>query len=187
MRVEFLLEEPSMENFLREILPKVLPNGYTLNENCFLRPHNGKSDLMNSIPKKVKAFSNFYEPVKIVILHDQDSNDCKELKRIIQDICQSNGNCPVMIRIVCKELESWYLGDMSAIEKVYPKFKARNYQNKEKFRNPDLCNAFDELRKLIPEIQKGFASKNIPKYLNITQNQSISFQQFLSGINKFLN
>lgn len=186
MRVEILLEEPSMENFLRIILPKILPEGFKLDENCFLRPHNGKGDLMKSIPNKIRVFSNFHEPVKIIILHDQDASDCVFLKRNILNLCQSNGNCPVLVRIICRELESWYLGDMTAIEKVYPKFKAKNFQRKKKFRNPDSCNAFDELKKIIPEIQKGYASKNIPLYLNIDNNNSISFQQFVTGLNKFL-
>jgi Domain of unknown function (DUF4276) len=125
MRIEFLLEEASMENLLIEILPKILPSGYTLNENCFLRPHNGKSDLRKSIPKKVKAFSNNAE-TKIIILHDQDNNDCRKLKKEIQELCNLNGNCPVLIRIVCRELEAWYWGDLDAIQKVYPNFKAAN-------------------------------------------------------------
>lgn len=68
MRVEFLLEEVSMANILRELLPKILPDGYELDVNCFLRPHRGKSDLQKSVPRKMKVFSNFYEPARIVII-----------------------------------------------------------------------------------------------------------------------
>lgn len=106
MRIEFLLEESSMENVLTEILPKILPKGFILNENYFLRPHQGKSDLRKSIPNKVKAFSNSHEQVKIVIVHDQDSNDCVELKSQIRELCNQSGSCPTLIRIVCKELEA---------------------------------------------------------------------------------
>lgn len=187
MRAEFLLEEPSMENVLRILLPRILPSKYILDENCFLRPHNGKGDLLKSIPVKVRTFSNFYEPVKIIILHDQDSNDCKLLKKKIQELCDSNGDCPTKVRIVCRELESWYLGDMSAIEKVYPKFKKSTYFNKEKFRDPDSCNSYYELKKIIPEIQKGFASRNIPNFFNLDENKSKSFQAFVNGIKEFLS
>lgn len=69
MRVEFLLEEESMKYALEILLPKILPPSYKVGENCFLRPHNGKSDLKNSIPKKVKVFSHFHEEVKLVICH----------------------------------------------------------------------------------------------------------------------
>jgi hypothetical protein len=187
MRIEFLLEEPSMASVLVEILPKILPAEFVLNTNCFLRPHQGKSDLRKSIPNKVRAFSHSSEEVKIVILHDQDSNDCKVLKRQIQDLCIQNGDCPTLIRIVCKELEAWYLGDMDAIQKVYPRFKANNHKRVAKFRNPDICNASDELQRVIPDFQKGYASREISKHLNIEENQSESFIQFRDGIRSFLS
>lgn len=187
MRIEFLLEEPSMVNVLTEILPKILPEEYQLNTNCFLRPHQGKSDLRKSIPNKIRAFSNSPEDVKIVILHDQDSNDCKELKRQIYELCIQSGDCPVLIRIVCKELEAWYLGDMDAIQNVYPRFKASNHKRTAKFRNPDICNASDELGKMIPDFQKGYASREIPKSMDVEVNTSESFNQFKNGILKFLS
>ncbi len=186
MRIEFLLEEESMKHALEILLPKILPPSYKIGENCFLRPHNGKSDLRNSIPKKVKVFSHFHEETKLVILHDQDSNDCKALKKDLKKLCEDNGNCPVLIRIPCRELEAWYLGDMDAIEQAYPTFKASNFRNKEKFRNPDDCRASSELKKIIPTFQKGIAAKKIPKYMSIERNTSESFNQFVNGLKAFL-
>lgn len=187
MIVEILLEEPSMENFLREVLPKILPLAYVLDENCFLRPHNGKSDLKKSIPNKIKVFSNYHETAKLIIIHDQDSSNCRKLKNGLVDLCKSNGSCAVLIRIACKELESWYLGDMDAIEKAYPKFKAKNFKKLAKFRNPDLIQASQELKLLIPEFQKGFASKNISKFISVEKSTSTSFLHLITGISKFLN
>ncbi len=186
-QIEFLLEEPSMENLLKEILPKILPEGYKLDINCFLRPHQGKSDLKKSIPNKVRTFSNFYRPSKLIIIQDQDSTDCKELKKYIIDLCRANGNCPILVRIPCRELENWYLGDMDAIEKVYPSFKARSYKYKAKYRNVDNLHGANELERSIHDFQKGFASKNIPKYMDLENNKSVSFNQLLTGIRKFLS
>jgi len=185
-QIEFLLEEPSMENFLNEILPQILPVGYALNINCFLRPHQGKSDLQKSIPNKVKTFSNFYIPSKIIIVQDQDANDCKELKQKLIDLCTPHGNCPIMVRITCKELENWYLGDMNAIEQVYPQFKAKSHRYKAKYRDVDNTFGADELGRAIHDFQKGFASKNIPKFMDISKNRSTSFNQFVTGVQKFL-
>ena len=190
MIVEFLLEEPSMANFLEKILPKILPQVIVLEEKCFIRPHNGKSDLQKSIPRKIKTFSNVhYEEYRVVIVHDQDSNDCKKLKYSLRDLCAQNGDCAVLIRIACRELEAWYLGDMMAIEKAYPQFKAEKYQNKALFRNPDMCNAADEMSKLIPQklFQKGQASKLIPQYMTIAKNTSPSFNTFVTGLQHFLS
>ena len=115
-QIEILVEEPSMKNFLETKLPDFLPEGYGLGINVFIRPHNGKSDLMRSIPKKIQAFSHYHRPAKIIIVHDQDSHDCRELKQKILDLCAQHGDCPVLVRIACRELENWYLGNLYAVE-----------------------------------------------------------------------
>ena len=185
--VEFLVEEPSMKNFLNVILPKILPEGYHLNNNCFIRDHQGKTHLQKEIPIKVRAYQFYSVPVKVIIIHDQHSSECKELKITLEELVNINSNLPFLVRIVCRELEAWYLGDMEAIEKAYPNFKASRYKKWAKFRNPDLCNAAYEIKQLIPNFQKGMASKEISKHLNLDHNNSKSFNIFISGIKKFLN
>ena len=81
-------------------------------------------------------------------MQDQDSSECKILKTKLSNLCTENGNVPNLIRIVCKELQAWYIGDFKAVKQAYPKFKAENYSNKSKYRNPDVCNASDELKKV---------------------------------------
>ncbi len=184
-RIEILVEEKSMEELLRIFLPSVLSQHWQLDSNYFIRSFDGKNDLQKSIPKKVKAFSNWHEPIGVVILQDQDGADCKILKNKLVDLITSNGSLPFLIRIVCRELESWYLGDFQAVERAYPNFKSSNYVNKSKFREPDKCNASDELKKILPEFQKVTTAKKIAPYLNINTNKSDSFQQFLVGIQRF--
>ncbi|MDR3600409.1 MAG: hypothetical protein P4L49_08030 [Desulfosporosinus sp.] len=50
--VVFLVEEPSMKEFLRGILPRVIPD----NVSYTIIHHEGKQDLERSIPKKLRAF-----------------------------------------------------------------------------------------------------------------------------------
>lgn len=56
-RLEFLVEERSMAEVLKVLLPRILPASWVLGENYFIRPHEGKSDLKRSIPKKLKGFA----------------------------------------------------------------------------------------------------------------------------------
>ncbi|MGB3405221.1 MAG: DUF4276 family protein [Microcoleaceae cyanobacterium] len=181
----FLLEEPSMKNVLEIILPKLIPED--INYICI--KHQGKQDLAKSIPKKIKAFK-FNPRTKFVIVHDQDSNDCKKLKAELLQLCTSSEKSKIIIRIICHELESWFLGDLTAIEKAYnlkPKSLSKR-QNHSKFRNPDQLNsAKEELRKLVSEYYPGTHSKKIAPYLSLTENQSHSFQVFLDGIRKILS
>lgn len=145
----FLLEERSIKIVLEEILPKLIPEHITY--KCI--PHQGKQDLAKSIPIKIKAFQ-FSPSTEFVIVHDQDSHDCKELKTKLKQICQTAGKPDVMIRIICHELESWFLGDLAAVEKAYnlnPHSLSRK-QTQGKFRAPDRLNsAKEELKKLLPE------------------------------------
>lgn len=67
--VVFLVEEPSMKEFLKEILPKVIPD----NVSYTIIRHEGKQDLERSIPKKLRAFRK--QNIRFVVLIDQDSND----------------------------------------------------------------------------------------------------------------
>ena len=185
--VEILTEEASMKNALEILLPSLLPDGYELNVNCFVRPHQGKSDLLKSLRRKVKAYPNFPLPVKLIVLHDQDSNDCIALKNRINGIIDEvNPGQPRLIRIACHELENWYLGDPDAIEQVYPTFKADRFRNRTIFRIPDRVVGSNELKRLIPDFAKTEASRIIPVHMNTTSNRSVSFGHFVSGVKRFL-
>ncbi len=85
-QIEILVEEPSMKNFLELILPKILPSDFILNENCFIRVHEGKQHLLKSIPQKIRAYNHWHMPVKVIIVHDKDSNNCIELKQKIKSL-----------------------------------------------------------------------------------------------------
>jgi len=72
----FLLEEPSMNEFLQCILPQIIPQNFLF--QCVI--HNGKQALKKSIPIKTRGWK---EPdVQFIIVHDKDSADCKKLKKI---------------------------------------------------------------------------------------------------------
>jgi Domain of unknown function (DUF4276) len=180
----FLLEEPSIKNVLDKLLPKLIPDEIIY--ICI--SHQGKQDLVKSIPKKIKAFQ-FNPATKFVIVHDQDSHDCKKLKLELLEICQKAGNPNVLIRIVCHELESWFLGDLVAVEKAYdlnPNTLSKK-QTSKKYRNPDRLNSpKQELMALVDEYYAGTHSKKIAPHLSLTKNISPSFQVFIQDIHKFI-
>lgn len=184
--LEILTEEPSMELFLRGLLPRILPPAYILDENCFIRPHEGKSDLKKSIPKKIRAYQYFPYPVKVLIIHDQDSNDCGELKRQLLAAIPASSTIPSIVRIACRELENWYLGDFQSLEKIYPDVKSSKIAGKSKYRNPDSVFGAYELNQLSSNFSKTGAARALGSVIAIEANKSPSFQQFLSGLAKLL-
>ncbi|MEG2366315.1 MAG: DUF4276 family protein, partial [Alistipes sp.] len=96
-------------------------------------------------------------------------------------------NIKFCVRIVCHELESWYIGDMNAIHAIFPRFNIAQYINKNKFRKPDMCvNPKLELRKILGDYPQIATAREIGKYMTIKDNTSSSFQHFVSGVKRFV-
>jgi len=178
MRIIFLVEERSMKELLEILLPKILPDNMA---NFLIIPHNGKGDLAASIPRKLQAWQNLDD--KFVIVHDQDSNDCKKLKEGLLALCEKRKN-DCLVRIVCRELEAWYFGDLNAVSLAYDK-NLTSLAFKKKYRDPDkIGNAKKELRDLIPMHQQISGAKLIAQHMDIDKNTSASFNVFISGVKK---
>lgn len=155
--------------------------------------HQGKQDLEKALRTTLPAISKI-PGSKILVTRDQDSSDCKVLKQHLLQIIDSNCHCDFLVRIVCRELESWYLGDMQAIEKAYPRFKSKQYRNKAEYKNVDKLHSPNrELLKIIPEyskityLPKLETAENISPFLNLETNRSESFNQTISAILKLVN
>ncbi len=178
MNIVFLLEEASAKYLLESLLPRILPPGIIYQ----LIPHEGKQDLEKSIPRKLAAWNT--PDTKFVIVHDQDSNDCIELKSAIRQLCDKS-NKSVLIRIACRELESWYFGDLKAVSSAYGRDLTALSQ-KSKYRNPDrIGNPKQELRKLVPEYEQIAGARKIGPLMDLENNTSKSFNVLLEGIRRF--
>lgn len=185
-RLEILVEEPSIKEVLAVVLPQILPQGWVYEENWFIRKHNGKSDLRRSIPIKFRAFSQSSQNVGILIVQDQDANDCVKLKQELVELCQSNNTkpCPYLVRIVCHELEAWYFGDPDAIEQVFGhKFKADAYRNKSICKKPDdVITPKKRLKSIVGDYPQVATAKEIGIHMDVDSNSSESFNQLKRGI-----
>ena len=93
-----------------------------------------------------------------------------------------------MVRIACHELESWYLGDLQAVEKGLNLSGLSEQQQNRKFRNPDrLSNAKQELRKLTKNSYQPISgSREIGTYMSVDNNRSHSFKVFISGVQRLI-
>ena len=127
----FLLEEKSSKEFIENMLPRLFPD---LSFKCI--PFEGKQDLEKNIPIKLKGYN--IPNTQFIILRDQDSGDCKTIKSNLSQICQLAHRPDTLIRIACKELESWYFGDLYSVEKALSIENLLQFSNKRKYREPDL-------------------------------------------------
>ncbi len=175
----FLLEEESMKALLDILLPQILPP--EIEFRCI--HHEGKSDLEKSIPIKLRAWQ---APALFVIVRDKDRADCREVKKHLINLCEQAGRGDSLVRIACHELESWFLGDLAAVEKAF-NIKLAGQQKNRKYKEPDkLSNASEELEKLVKGYRKVSGAKKIAAHMDINQNYSHSFNCFISGVSSLV-
>jgi hypothetical protein len=179
--IVFLLEEASMLETLKGLEPQLVPSDV----QCRFVPHEGIKELEKSIPRKLRAWVN--QSAKFVVIRDKHSADCRIVKQKLVNICKSGLRPDTLIRIVCPELESWFLGDLAAVEKAYCLKGVAKRQKKAKYRDPDrLINAAQELQRLTQQYQKSDGSRRIAPHMNLQNNKSYSFNVFVSGIRRIL-
>jgi hypothetical protein len=126
-----------------------------------------------------------------LVLRDQDSASCFDVKQHLAGKAVSAGKKnKTLVRIACHELESFYLGDLYAVEQGLRIAHLSTKQGKTKYRDPDnrLSNAAQELARLTNNMyQKVHGSRNIAPFLRLDgSNASQSFNTLLAGIQKII-
>lgn len=198
VHLEILVEEPSLAEALNHLLPKML------SQEIEVQIHNfrGKENLLKELPKRLKGYQTWIpEHWKIVVLIDEDRQDCHQLKQKLEDIAQQAGfitktfstkgqKFQVLNRIIIEELESWFFGDINAIRQAYPKVSP-NLTNQKQYRNPDTIKGgtWEALERVLKQagyhqggLEKCKAAREISPYMNPLINQSQSFQIFYQGL-----
>ena len=174
----FLLEEPSARDLLEGVLPRLLPATVVAKYMVF----EGKQDLEK---RMVERMRRWLEPnSKFVVLRDQDANpSCQAVKARLRALADEARRDDALIRIACRELESWVLGDLRAVGLAYDKPDLERHQQKATYRDPDtLSNPVEEIRKFVPIYQKRDGARRLGVLLDPERNRSTSFQQFCEGI-----
>ena len=165
-----------MKEALQGILPRVLPEDIQV----VLVPHEGKSDLEKSIPRKLRGWRT--PDTCFVIVRDQDSGDCRAVKQRLVELCAEGQRPDSLVRVVCRELESWFLGDLAAVQQATGASVA-HLQRRQKFRDPDLLGSpSGELARLVPGYSKVRGAREIGALLDLAGNRSTSLRVFVEGV-----
>ena len=123
----------------RNHLPKILPEDVTARYIVF----HGKQDLEKQLVRRLRFWR--IPNTQFVVMRDQDSADCKVVKAKLVELCIQAGRPDALIRVACHELESFYLGDLAAVEAGLQLTGLARRQLSSKFRDPDhLTNPAQE-------------------------------------------
>lgn len=181
----FLLEESSAKAMLESLLPRMLKAGTAF--RCI--PFEGKQDLEKQLARKIRAYQN--DNARFIVLRDLDSHpDCIQVKQRLLDLCNTSGKAEkCLVRIACKELETFYLADLSAVELALTMQGLARQQLSRKFRSPDaLGNPSKELKTLTKgRYEKIASSRAIGEHLNLDNERSPSFRNLLAAIRRLEN
>ena len=178
----FLLEEESAKAMPLGLLPRFLDPQVQPRLMVF----EGKQDLEKQMVKRLRGYMN--PDARFIVLRHQDSTpDCKVVRARLLDLCAQAGREAVsLVRIACRELESFYLADLRAVEVALGLTGLLRHQTKARFRIPDrLESPSQELAKLTHRAyQKVSGSRQIGPHLDIANDRSSSFKSLITGVRR---
>lgn len=195
--LEVLVEEPSMEAFLREFLPRMLPEDRTFE----VHPFQGKEDLIGKLEDRLRGYAHWLpKDWRIVVVVDRDDDDCVALKQRLEQAagaaklhtrsCAGGKPWQVVTRIAIEELEAWYFGDWTAVCGAYPRTSAR-VPGQRGFRDPDAVaggtwEAFERVLRRHGYFETGLrkieAARAIGMLIDPSRSRSSSFARFHEAI-----
>jgi hypothetical protein len=167
---------------LESLLPRILSPEI----KARLIPFEGKQDLEKQMTKRMRGYDN--PAARFIVLRDQDNAaDCTAVKAKLIERCHHAGRAEKsLVRIACKELETFYLADLNAVEQGLSIDRLARHQQAAKFRDPDhLGSPSKELATLtVGRYQKVSGSRAIGKFLDPANERSPSFKNLIRGIRR---
>jgi len=197
-RIEFLVEEPSMEAALRLLLPRILGD-----ISFEIYPSQCKDDLLTQLPNRLRAYASYMPDTwRIVVIVDRDDEDCMKLKARLEGITRHAGlktrsqatgaSYSVVNRIATEELEAWYFGDWAAVREAYPRV-SETITAQAKYRASDAIKGgtWEALERVLQKagyfaggLRKIEAARSISKHMDPARNSSPSFRALRDALLK---
>lgn len=184
-----------MEAALRVLAPRVL-GGLSFE----IHPHRSKQDLIRKLPQRLKGYASWMPSTwRLVVVVDQDDDDCEELKKKLEEIAKNAGfttrtanatEYAIVNRIAIEELEAWFFGDWEAVRAAYSGLGAAVPQ-KAAYRDPDAVKggtweAFERELQVAGHFTTGLrkieVASAVAAHMDPDRNKSRSFQVFRDAL-----
>ena len=186
MFLEVLVEDASTEEALKVLTSKVASRHRFQRISSF----HGKQDMLKKLPGRFRGYAKWGFDHSVIVLIDQDRDDCSDLKSKIEKLAQDCGlllpNSPknpkqVAIRIAVTELEAWFLGDPAAVNRAFPKVQETDLHIKGSVdKVPDPAKRLERVlqrrgyyRTGMPKLQ---VARLVAEHMDPCKNRSPSFR-----------
>jgi len=198
-----LVEGTSDEPTVREILTRRF--GLIQGSQFQIHPHAGKGKLpadvdaipvqtdrtlLAQLPATLRAYAVKGKKVCIVVLVDQDDDDCAQLLADLKKMLESLKRRPtnVLFRIAMEEIEAWLLADRKAVTAAYSKtdFKGIPKKDTDLLDDPSdlLAKCVGDTLPCTGQMKAVWAEKITPR-LNLKNPKSPSLAKFIEGIGRY--
>ncbi|MDO5081963.1 MAG: DUF4276 family protein [Arachnia propionica] len=196
--LDFLVEGYTMQLFLEQILPRLLPADTSFDVFNL----GGKSEFLKKFPKRLRGHANWLptNPThRVVLVVDSDTDDCAEFRENLVAAVHEAGlsitsrtakqDGQVLPRIAVEMLEAWYFGDPHALAQAYGS-TFKNLSQKRGLREPDAirdpARRLENLLSSVPKHKGGLKkielTTDIAPHIDVENNSSPSFQRFRDGV-----
>jgi hypothetical protein len=193
---EFLVEEPSTEAALLQLLPKLLDK-----TSFRIHQYQSKQALLDRLPALLRGYARWL-PVsnRLVVLVDRDNDDCRKLKTRMEQWARkaglgtkrspTSGGYKAVTRLAIEELEAWYFGDWQAVRAAYPRV-SDSVPQKAPYRDPDAIRGgtWEALERVLQDagyfttgLRKIEVARAISRHMDPARNTSHSFHVFLTAL-----
>jgi hypothetical protein len=189
-RVEVLVEDPSTEEAMKALLPRML-KGIPFSIHAFSCKH----ELLKRLPNRFAGYARWMSrDWRILVVVDRDDDDCNKLKQRLEQMAAESGLATksnpkrgqfvVVNRVAIEELEAWFFGDWDAVRRAYPKVDA-NLPSQAKYRHPDRIaggtwEAFERVLKASGYFKTGLrkieVARAVAEHMDPGRNRSPSFR-----------
>lgn len=203
MMFHVLVEGSSDEPTVKEIMTRKF--GMVHGSQFQVHPHGGKGELpddpnakpaemdrtlLGTLPAKLRGYAGSGDSTCVVVLLDQDDDDCAALlnglKAMLGQLSKRPAN--VLFRIAMEEIEAWFLADRKAVKAAYPtvSFDGVPRSNSDLIDDPSdvLAKCLGEPLPSTGQVKATWAENIAPK-IDLDKPKSPSLRKFIEGVGRY--
>lgn len=210
MHFEILVEDQSGKKALDILVPKIIGDNHTFKVIDYKGigrgrvPKNMKSAvdaskriLLDILPKSLVGYGRSWQgyPAVVIVVCDLDDKCLKSFRsELINLLNNCNPRPETRFCIAIEEGEAWFLGDIPAIKRAYPKAKDAVLKS---YISDSICGTWEKLADAVYKggskglssqgwqavgAEKSAWSEKITPYMSLDNNTSPSFNYFLGKL-----
>ena len=210
MYVELIIEDWSGKKAMDILIPRLFGNDIAVRTHSYkglgripkgLKPKSDASKrmLLSQLPRLLQGFGRVPACKAVVVICDLDDNDKNHFLAELDNVLNSCNPRPnTVFCLAIEEFEAWYLGDLNAVRKAYPRVKDNVLRG---YINDSICGTWEMLadavysggsKALIAKgwqaigEQKSIWAETISPHMDIEDNVSPSFNEMREKLRKIV-